>query len=71
LAQKEIKNSLKMKQLTQQQVNKKYKNTYVEVREEYDYSEGIYLYEVLKTSKVIKENMTLGQDVGTSLAYSR
>lgn len=37
----------------------------------YDYEKNQYMYEVYKTSKVIKENMTLGQDVGTDLAYKR
>lgn len=60
-----------MKTLTKQQVNKKYKNIYVEFLSNYDYSNGSYLYEILKTSKVIKENMTLGQDIGTSLEYKR
>ena len=60
-----------MKKLTQNQVNKKYKNIYIEISSTYDYSEGQNLYEIIKTSKVIKENMTLGQDVGTSMEYCR
>lgn len=60
-----------MKVLTQKEVNKKYNNVYVEFLSNYNYSKGIYLYEILKTSKVIKENMTLGQDVGTTLEYTR
>ena len=60
-----------MKKLTQAQVNKKYKNIYIEISSTYDYSEGQNLYEIIKTSKSIKENMTLGQDVGTSMEYCR
>ena len=57
--------------LTQQQVNKKYHNVYVDVYRSFDYASGETRFEIRKTSKVIKENMTLGQDVGTSLAYTR
>ena len=60
-----------MKKLTQNQVNKKYKNIYIEILSTYDYSEGQNLYEIIKTSKTIRENMTLGQDVGTSMEYCR
>lgn len=66
-----FKNQKKMKVLTQAQINKKYKNIYIEFLCNYDYSTGKYFYEVQKTSKVIKENMTLGQDVGTNLEYTR
>ncbi len=59
------------KQLTKQQVNKKYKGKYVEILSTYDYSLGINLYEVIKVSSTIRENMTLGEDVGTSLEYCR
>lgn len=60
-----------MKALTKAQVNKKYKGKYIEVLESYDYSLGVNLYEVVKVSSTIRENMTLGEDVGTSLAYCR
>jgi hypothetical protein len=60
-----------MKALTQQQVNKKYKGKYIEILSTYDYSEKRNMYEVLKVSSIIKENMTLGEDVGTSLEYCR
>jgi hypothetical protein len=60
-----------MAQLTKQQVNKKYKGRYVEVTSTYDYSLGAEFYEVIKVSKTIRENMTLGEDVGTSLMYTR
>ena len=59
------------KQLTKQQVNKKYKGKYVEILSTYDYSLGIELYEVIKVSSTIRENMCLGEDVGSSLAYCR
>jgi hypothetical protein len=59
------------KQLTKQQVNKKYKGKYIEILSTYDYSLGINLYEVIKVSSTIRENMTLGEDVGTSLEYRR
>lgn len=59
------------KQLTKQQVNKKYRGKYVEILSTYDYSLGIELYEVIKVSSTIRENMCLGEDVETSLAYCR
>lgn len=60
-----------MKVLTQAQINKKYKNIYIEFQSTYDYSTGQNSYEIIKTSKTIRENMTLGQDVGTNLEYTR
>lgn len=57
--------------LTAKQVNKKYKGRYVELGTTYDYENQQWLYEIIKTSKVIKENMTLGEDVGTPLEYQR
>jgi len=57
--------------LTQKQVNKKYNNKYIEIRQEYDYKNQCWLYEVGKTYKEIHENTTLGQDVGTSLEFTR
>lgn len=59
------------KQLTAKEINKRYKNVYVQVNETYNENERQWLYEVVKTSKTIRENMTLGQDVGTALAYTR
>jgi hypothetical protein len=59
------------KQLTKQQVNKKYKGKYIEILSTYDYSKRIYMYEVINVSSTIKENMTLGEDVGTDLEYCR
>ena len=60
-----------MKTLTKEQVNKKYKGRYVEMLKTYDYEKEQSLYEIIKTSKTIRENMTLGEDVGTSLEYCR
>lgn len=52
--------------LTLEQVQKKYKGKYIEVRKRYD-----GLYEVSKSYSVNHENTTLGEDVGTSQAYRR
>ena len=60
-----------MKKLTQAQIAKKYENTYVEVLDSYCYQTRQYLYEVVKTSKTIRENMTMGKDLGTDLEYCR
>lgn len=57
--------------MTQQQINRKYKGRYVEILKNYDYQTQQWIYEVIKTSKSIRENMTLGEDVGTSLEYCR
>jgi hypothetical protein len=56
---------------TQQQVNKRYKDKYVDITKTYDYTNQIWLYKVNKTYKDIHENTTLGQDVGTNLEYTR
>jgi len=60
-----------MKTYTQKQINTKYKGKYIEVSKRYDYENDEYRYTVGKTYKVIHENTTLGEDVGTLLAYSR
>lgn len=59
------------KMLTQAQINKKYHGKYIEVYQQYDYKKQRWLYEVRKIYNTIHENTTLGQDVGTSLAYHR
>ena len=59
------------KLLTLDQVQKKYKDIYVSINRIMDWESSDVRFEVLKTSKVIKENMTLGQDVGTNMAYRR
>ena len=60
-----------MKKLTKEQVNKKYQGKYVEFIRSYDYGKQKDFYEIIKTSKDIRENMTLGEDVGTSMEYCR
>ena len=60
-----------MVQLTKAQIQKKYKNKYIEINTTYCYTKHITLYEVIKVSSTIRENMTLGQDVGTTLEYCR
>jgi hypothetical protein len=60
-----------MKTYTKEQINKKYKDKYVDVYGTFDYTTRTYNYEVRKVYKVIHENTTLGQDVGTELAYKR
>ena len=57
--------------LTLAQVQKKYKDKYVEVTRHLDYSAGDVTFTIHKVSSVIRENMTLGQDLGTSLAHTR
>lgn len=59
------------KKYTQAQINKKYNNIYIDVYRYHDWELGEVMFEVRATSKVIKENMTLGQDVGTEMAYRR
>lgn len=59
------------KKYTLEQIQKKYKDIYVDVYRFLDYNAGTVMFEVRKTSKTIKENMTVGQDVGTELAYRR
>ena len=60
-----------MQKLTLSQVQNKYHGKYIEVTRHFDYGAGGVTFTVHKASKVIKENMTLGQDLGTNLAYTR
>lgn len=60
-----------MQKLTMSQVNKKYKGKYVEVTRHFDYIAGEPTFTVHKVSSTIKENMSLGEDIGTPLAYTR
>ena len=60
-----------MQKLTQSQLNKKYKDKYIEVTRHFDYASGTAMFTVHKVSSVIRENMSLGQDIGTPLAYTR
>lgn len=57
--------------LTIEQVQKKYKKKYVLINRILDWSSGDVRIQVLKTSNTIKENMCLGEDVGTNMAYRR
>ena len=59
------------KQLTKEQVNKKYKDKYIDIYPHYDYSTRKTMYEVRKVYQSIHENTTLGQDVGTEMEYRR
>ena len=59
------------KLFTLEQVQKKYKNKYIEVNRRLDYASGEVRFEVLRAYSVIHENTTLGQDLGTELAYRR
>ncbi len=56
---------------TIEQLNKKYHGIYVSITRHFDYASGDVRFEVHKTSKTIRENMTLGEDVGTQMAYRR
>lgn len=60
-----------MKLLNQKQVNKKYKGKYIDIIKRYNYSKQEWEYEVLKSYSTIRENTTLGEDVGTNLEYMR
>ena len=62
-----------VKKMTAKEINKKYKGIYVEVYQlpMWDNKNGETLYEVRKKSKVIRENTTLGEDVGTAFEYTR
>jgi hypothetical protein len=60
-----------MKTYTQKEINTKYKDKYIDVYRFLDYSAGDVRFEVRKVYETIHENCTLGQDVGTELAYTR
>jgi len=57
--------------MTKEQVNRKYKGKYVEIIATYDYSRRAFIYCVLNSYESIRENTTLGEDVGTALEYTR
>jgi|TARA_R100000501_G_C2631210_1_gene127118 hypothetical protein len=61
------------KTLTKEQVNRKYKGRYIEMREKPSYltESGKTEYEIIRTYKEIHENTTLGEDVGTEMEYRR
>lgn len=66
-----------MKQLTAQEVNRKYKGKYIEIHRVWGFETNsarhLYseLYEVRKIYATIHENTTLGEDVGTAMEYRR
>lgn len=60
-----------MKLLTQAQVNKKYRGQYVEFTKQYNYEKEAWEYTIQCVYRSIKENTTLGEDVGTALEYTR
>ena len=53
------------------EVNKKYRGKYVEIKKSYDHIQKCYEYIVLKSYNKIRENTTLGEDVGTPWEYCR
>lgn len=57
--------------LTKEQVNKKYKGKYVSFNKSYDYNEGEWIYTNIKSYASIRENTTLGEDVGGIKEYKR
>lgn len=57
--------------MTQSQVNKKYKGQYVEFTKQYDYKKQVWDYTIQCAYRSIRENTTLGEDVGTLLEYTR
>jgi len=57
--------------MNKDEVNKKYRGKYVEIARSYDYIKKCYQYIVLKSYGEIRENTTLGEDVGTSMEYCR
>jgi len=59
------------KRLTAKEINKKYKDKYVEIYQTYNYDTKQTEYEVRRVYDTIHENATLGQDVGTDMEYWR
>lgn len=57
--------------MTLTQVNKKYKGKYIQFEKRWDFEKRQFNYKVLKAFSQIRENTTLGEDVGTSLEYCR
>jgi hypothetical protein len=62
---------MKKIEMTQHEINRKYKGVYIEFSTYYDYSIKQFLYTVIKKYKTIRENTTLGEDVGTAYEYTR
>ena len=59
------------KQYSAKEINRKFKGVYVEVISSYDYPKNCDMFEIVKKSKTIRENMTLGEDLGTPMEYCR
>jgi hypothetical protein len=57
--------------MSKNEVNKKYRGKYVEIEKSYDHIKKCYEYIVLKSYNKIRENTTLGEDVGTPMEYCR
>ena len=57
--------------MSKDEVNKKYCGKYVEITKSYDHIKKCYQYIVLKSYGKIRENTTLGEDVGTPMEYCR
>ena len=58
--------------MTKEEVHRKYKDRYVSFDQEPFWSvKERREYRILKVFKVIRENTTLGQDVGTEREYTR
>lgn len=60
-----------MKLLTKEQVQKQYKNKYIDVYATWDYKTRQNMYEVRHVYNEIHENTTRGEDVGTDNEYMR
>ena len=60
-----------VKEMTAEEINKKYKGKYIEVYRDLDFQNDQYVYEVRKVYAKIHENSTLGEDVGTEQEYRR
>jgi len=57
--------------MSKDELNKKYRGKYVEIAKSYDHIKKCYEYIVLKSYSKIRENTTLGEDVGTPMEYCR
>jgi len=57
--------------MNKNEVNKKYCGKYVEITKSYDHIKKCHEYIVLKSYSEIRENTTLGEDIGTPMEYCR
>lgn len=60
-----------IKQYTKEQINKKFKGLYISFISRFDYQKGYRVYENIKSYNSIRENTTLGEDVGNSKEFTR